>query len=107
MEKTKRDYEEKYLEERYEDVTFRRGQKNERKKSGHPAIEDSGTNIRESWHEPLVLGARFTKIPMSHVSRVVDTESDGDDQVVARHRVDRQPPEVHEPADLHQAQHDA
>ena len=48
MEKTKRDYEEKYLEERYENVTFRRGQKNECKKSGQPAIEDSGTNIRES-----------------------------------------------------------
>ena len=44
---------------------------------------------------------------MSHVSRVVDTESDGDDQIVARHRVDRQPPEVHEPAHVDQGEEDA
>ena len=44
---------------------------------------------------------------MRDVGRVVDAESDGDDEVVAGDGVDGQAPEVHEAADLHQAENNA
>ena len=44
---------------------------------------------------------------MRNVGGVIDAESDGDDEVVAGDGVDGQAPEVHEAADLHEAEHDA
>ena len=54
-----------------------------------------------------VPGAALDEESMRDVSGVVDAEADGDDEVVARHRVDGQAPKVHEAADLDQAQNDA
>ena len=54
-----------------------------------------------------VPGPALDEKAMRDVSGVVDAESDGDDEVVARHRVDGQAPKVHEAADLHQAEDDA
>ena len=54
-----------------------------------------------------VPGAALDEESMRDVSGVVDAEADGDDEVVAGHRVDGQAPKVHEAADLDQAQNDA
>ena len=55
----------------------------------------------------IVPGAALDEESMRDVSGVDDAEADGDDEVVAGHRVDGQAPEVHEAADLHEAQDDA
>ena len=55
----------------------------------------------------IVPGAALDEESVGDVSGVVDAEADGDDEVVARHRVDGQAPKVHEAADLHEAEDDA
>ena len=52
-------------------------------------------------------GAALDEEAMCDVSGVVDAEADSDDEVVAGPRVDSQAPEVHEAADLDEAQDDA
>ena len=52
-------------------------------------------------------GAALDEEAMGDVSGVVDAEADSDDEVVAGHRVDGEAPEVHEAADLDEAQDDA
>ncbi len=43
---------------------------------------------------------------MSHVSTVIHTQPDGDDEVHAGDGVDGQAPEVHEPADIDEGDDD-
>jgi len=45
-------------------------------------------------------------IPMSHVSAVIHTQPDSDDEVYAGDGVDGQAPEVHEPADVDEGDDD-
>ena len=79
----------------------------ERDEGGGAAVEDGGAHLGEPVGGALGARALADDEGVRDVRRVVDAQPDGDDQVVARHRVDGQAPKVHEAADLHEAQDDA
>ncbi len=89
-----------YLEEGSEHVRVGVGEQYERHERGEPAVEDRRTNLLNCHLGPL--GPRPGKghEGVAYVGGVVDAEADGDDEDDARHRVQRQAPEVHRADDV-------
>ena len=82
-------------------------QKDERDEGAHTAVEDCRADVDQGRPNSVFpTSGSFDKKSVRDVSRVVDAEADGNDQVDAGDRIDRQAPEVDESGDVNQRQHD-
>ena len=106
MEESERNNQEKYFEESNKNVTFRAGKENKGQESGKPPVKNSRANIFNGGHDPLVLGPRLNQEPVSHMSRIVDTQSNGNDEEDTRDCVDRETPEMHEASNIDESKED-
>ena len=106
MEQSEGDNEEENLEETAEDVTPRSGQQYEGKKGWKSSIEDSRSNVLNCSPHSLVSSSRLWEKPVSDVDRVVNTESNGNHEVVTGDRVYGDTPEVEESPDIDQGKQD-
>ena len=78
------------------------GQQYEGQKCWKSSIEDSRSNVLNCRPHSFVSGSRLVKKAVGDVDRIVNTESNGNDEVIARDRVYGDTPEVEEPTNINQ-----
>lgn len=84
---------------------FGASQQNKSQEGGEASIEDSRSYLCQGFPDPDVPCALAGEEGMGNMSRVVNTEANGDDDVGAGHGVDGQTPEMDESSDIEQCQH--
>ena len=82
------------------------GQQDEGYEGGEATVEDRHPHVKDGCLGSLLPGARDGEEGMTHVDRVVDTQTDGNDDVDGADHVNGDVPGVHEPAQVHQAEGD-
>ena len=100
MIQAKGDYQEEDLEEAWEDMALGSCEENEGKESWEAAVEDSRANILKSGHNSLIVSSLLIEESVRHMDRIVNTESNGDHEIVAGHSVYCDAPEVEKATDI-------
>jgi len=81
-------------------MTFRTSKENKSKKGGESPVENSWANVLHGGHDSLVLSPLLNQEPVCDVSRVINAEANGNDEVVTGDSIYGETPEVHEASNI-------
>ena len=104
MEETENDDEEEYSEKHREDVGITARQQYKSNEGGDSSIEDGWPHIYHRGRRSLLPAAGDGEEGVADVDGVVNTETDGDDDVDSTDHVNADVPGVHKATEVHQTE---
>ena len=91
---------EKLAEKQHKNVALGGGHDNDGEESGENAVHDVGSHLSQRLYDALIVCAGGLHESVANVRRVVDSETDGEDEVDDGDGVDRHVPEPHQADDV-------